>query len=224
MMRDRSISGRRLQVGAVCAAALLLLTGMPTELLAQRPAAAAASAYSETEIKAAFLYNFGSYVQWPTDADADEPITFAVLNAPAIEQALERLVDGRTLQNRPVRVRRVRSVNELDGDDVLFIGSTENWRLRQLLAAIAGPTLVVTDAPDGLTAGSMINFQLIDERVRFEVALPAAEAAGLTLSSRLLSAALRVETSRCWIECRDGRASHPVLASARRWVRISSRS
>src|SRR5690606_10652135 len=179
------------------------------------------------DIKAAFLYNFGSYVQWPSDVPAENPITFAVLSAPAIELALERLVDGRTLQNRPVRVQHLRSINELDGEDVVFIGSAENWRLPQLLASIAGPTLIVTDAPDGLSAGSMINFQLIDQRVRFEVALPAAEAAGLTLNSRLLSAALRVETSRCWIECRGGAGPYTLLSSVdspRRKVRIANRS
>src|SRR5690606_34390124 len=111
--------------------------------------------------------------------------------------------DGRTVQGRPIRVRRLRSINELEGEEVLFIGPSENWRLEQLVGAIDGPTLIVTDAPDGLSAGSMINFQLVDQRVRFEIALPAAEAAGLSLSSRLLSAALRVETSRCWLECWD---------------------
>lgn len=197
---------------ALCTAVLLLLGAA---LEAQPTSAAATSAESETETKAAFLYNFGSYVQWPRDAAASEPITIAVLNAAGIEQALERLVQGRTLQNRPVRVRRLRSIDELADDEILFIGAAENFRLRQLVAAVAGPTLIVTDAPDGLTAGSMINFQLVDRRVRFEVRLPAAEAAGLVLSSRLLSAALRVETTRCWLECRRGRDAAPALGRMR---------
>src|SRR5690606_40391748 len=114
-----------------------------------------------------------------------------------------------------------------EGEEVLFIGPSENWRLEQLVGAIDGPTLIVTDAPDGLSAGSMINFQLVDQRVRFEIALPAAEAAGLSLSSRLLSAALRVETSRCWIECRGGAGPYTLLSSVdspRRKVRIANRS
>src|SRR5690606_18117596 len=184
----------------LCAAAIFLLAVPP--LAAQPTTAAASSAYSEVEIKAAFLYNFGSYVQWPRDAGAADPITFAVLNAPGVEEALRRLVQGRTLQNRPVRIRRLRSINELDDEEILFIGPAENFQLRQLVAAVNGPTLIVTDAPDGLELGSMINFQLVDRRVRFEVRLPAAEAAGLMLSARLLSAALRVETTRCWLECR----------------------
>lgn len=195
---------------ALCTAVLLLLGAA---LEAQPTSAAATSAESETETKAAFLYNFGSYVQWPRDAAASEPITIAVLNAAGVEEALERLVQGRTLQNRPVRVRHLRSVDELAGEEILFIGAAENWRLRQLVAAVTGPTLIVTDAPDGLEAGSMINFQLVDQRVRFEVRLPAAEAAGLVLSSRLLSAALRVETTGCWLECQRGVEARPQLAA-----------
>lgn len=231
-LRGRS-AGRRTWVAAICAAGLAFAAAAPRPLSAQQPAAAAASAYSENDVKAAFLYNFGSYVQWPTSPDTSEPLTFAVLNAPGIEEALEQLVEGRTLQERPVRVRRLRSVNELEGEEVLFIGSSQNWRLPQIINAVEGPTLVVTDAPEGLEAGSMINFQLIDERVRFEVALPPAEAVGLMLSSRLLSVALRVETTRCWIECRDGIMGRPLLSAfqprglrtfTRHRIRIANRS
>src|SRR5690606_32611267 len=88
---------------ALCAV-VMLLAGAALE--AQPTSAAASSAYSETDIKAAFLYNFGSYVQWPKNAAASEPITIAVLNAAGVEEALERLVQGRALQNRPARGRR----------------------------------------------------------------------------------------------------------------------
>src|SRR5690606_13397010 len=87
---------------SLCASTVLLGGAGPATLEAQPATAAASSAYSEVEIKAAFLYNFGSYVQWPWEADASDPITFAVLGAAGVEQALERLVEGRTLQNRPV--------------------------------------------------------------------------------------------------------------------------
>jgi len=185
-------------------AAMFAAAMIPTSVGAQEgDGARSAAAYSEDEVKAAFLYNFANYVQWPAVRDGDAPITFAVFGAPSVEAALERFVQGRTVQNRPVAVRRLRSINDLVDDEVVFIGSDENWRLRQLIAAVGGPTLIVTDAPDGLSDGAMINFQLIDRRVRFEIALPAAEAAGLMLSSRLLSAALRVETTRCYTECWD---------------------
>lgn|SRR5690606_24333051 len=176
-----------------------------------QPAARASAAYPEAEVKAAFLFGFAGYVQWPSAEPATRAIRFAVLNAPLVEAALERLVQGRSLQGRPVRVRGLSSIDELDGDEVLYIGPDENWRLPQQIAAVDGPTLVVTDAPDGLEAGAMINFQLVDRRVRFEIGLPAAHAAGLSLSSRLLAAALRVETSRCWANCRRGTFGRAAL-------------
>lgn len=161
--------------------------------------------YSEDEVKAAFLFHFASYADWPADSAAADPqaaITFAVLHAPIIARELERFSEGRTIKGRTVRVRRIRSISQLDGDEVLFIGASQNRRLDQLLRQIEGPTLVVTDAEAGLPEGGMINFQLVGRRVRFEIALPAAQKAGITLSSRLLSAALRVEMSRCHLECR----------------------
>ena len=85
-------------------------------------------------------------------------------------------------------------VEDLDEDEIVFVGRANNARLMQTLAAIGQrPVLVVTDAVDGLERGAMVNFQLIDSRVRFEISLPRAQDAGLALSSRLLAAALRVE-------------------------------
>jgi hypothetical protein len=75
--------------------------------------------------------------------------------------------------------------------------------LSELVDALGNrPVLVVADAPEGLKNGAMVNFQLVDQRVRFEISLRNAKAAGLTLSSRLLSAAIRVETLSCWVDCR----------------------
>jgi hypothetical protein len=184
-------------------AAFALITALPVASAgAQEPSRASAqSSYSEDEVKAAFLFHFATYAEWPPD-DRDPVISFAVLRETSIAAALERFVRDRNIQGRRVRVRQIRSLTALNGDEVLFIGSSQNRRLPQLIRAVKGPTLVVTDAPDGLPEGAMINFQLVDHRVRFEIALPAAQRVGLTLSSRLLSAAIRVEMSRCNLECR----------------------
>jgi hypothetical protein len=86
---------------------------------------------------------------------------------------------------------------------VLFIGAAHRTQLSQLIATVGSrPVLVVTDAPDGLDQGAMINFQLADDRLRFEVSVPASQRAGLSLSSRLLAAAMRVEMTGCFMECR----------------------
>jgi hypothetical protein len=162
---------------------------------------AAAAEYSEMEVKAAFLYHFATYVEWPEPPHPDEPITIAVLNEPAIAGNLLRFVQGRSVQGRTVRVRSLTTLDDFPRDEILFIGDKPTRRLARLITSIDSPTLVVTDAPAGLPEGAMINFRIVDQRVRFEISLPAARNAGLTLSSRLLAAALRVETTRCHESC-----------------------
>lgn len=160
------------------------------------PAEAQDPAYSPDEVKAAFLYHFGAFVEWPPGAEPQDAITIAVLGAPAVVGELEEILPGRTVQNRPVEVREIESIDALGGAQILFIGESESARLPQLLEVVRGkPVLIVTQSDDGLDDGAVINFALVDRRVRFEVSLPAAEQAGLELSSRLLAIALRVEKS-----------------------------
>jgi hypothetical protein len=145
-------------------------------------------------------------------------MTIAVLDDAAVAAQLALFLPGRRIQDRPVEVRTLSRIDELGNAEVLFIGRQQNARLAQLIAAVGQrPTLVVTDADNGLDRGAMVNFQLVDERVRFEISVPRAEDAGLVLSSRLLSAALRVETSKCcW-------APEPREEYARRQARAASR-
>lgn len=159
--------------------------------------AQAAAPGGETEIKAAFLYKFGDFVEWPPQAfaDAAAPLVVGVLGSDALAGALERLVTQRSVQGHPVTVRRLRRGEPLAGVHILFAHATDA-ELRTLLASAGGqPVLVVTDSEGGLGAGSAINFVVEDERVRFDIAVPAAERAGLRISSRLLSVARRVITS-----------------------------
>jgi hypothetical protein len=193
----------------IAAAAAQVTLGQPPRATRSAPS------YSQVEVKAAFLYRFGSYVRWPTLSGGDDTITIAVLNDPDVASELERFVADRTIDGRTVRVHRLRSIYGLDdGDRMLFIGPDENSRLAQTIEAIGTkPVLVVTDAPDGLANGAMINFQLVERRVRFEISLTRARAAGLDLSSRLLAAAIKVETSRCAEQCR-GAGNEPRRLAA----------
>lgn len=193
------------------AAAALSAAAMMGTALAQQ------NLYDANQVKAAFLYHFGTYVQWPAGAPADDAITIAVLGDDEVAAQLAQFLPGRRIQERPVEVRTLARIDELGDAEVLFIGREQNPRLTQVIAAVAGrPTLVVTDDDNGLDRGAMVNFQLVDSRVRFEISVPRAEEAGLTLSSRLLSAALRVETSECCrlVEPLDGFALHPVVVAA----------
>jgi hypothetical protein len=154
--------------------------------------AAAQSAYTAEEVKAAFLYNFAGFVDWPAHARANEGLVIGILGADDIESELRRLLAARPNPGRPVSVRRLASDDEAASVHVLFIGAREGPRLAKLLAALKQrPVLAVTEARDGLEQGAVINF-VVSDRVRFEVSMPAADQAGLRLNPRLLQVALRI--------------------------------
>lgn len=151
----------------------------------------------EQRVKAAFLYQFASYVEWPTRAfaQADTPVTMAVMGAETLAAELKQLVTGRTVGGRLVAVKQVRPGDSLAGVHVLFIGGAESGRLSQLAQGPKPrPMLTVTESEGALSQGSMINFVIVDRRVRFEVGLDSAEKSGLRLSSRLLAVAQQVRT------------------------------
>jgi hypothetical protein len=152
--------------------------------------------YQEDEVKAAFIYHFATFVQWPETSRSNAVFAIAVLGADGVASELEQFLPGRAIQGRPMEVRRLRRVDELQDEAIIFIGAEESFRLPELVPKVEDrPMLVVTEASGALKDGSMINFQVVDRRVRFEISLTAAERAGLELSSRLLSAAMFVDTT-----------------------------
>jgi hypothetical protein len=178
-------------------------------------AAAAAEVYSEEAVKAAFLYRFGNYVQWPAERLDAPNFTIAVMAADEVAAQLAQLLPGHSVRDRPAQVRSIRSIRELDGAQILYIGAGHRQELQAAIAAVRDqPVLVVTDDANGLDAGAAINFLRSAQRVRFEISLPAAERAGLRISSELLSVAERVRATRAAVEgsC-HGAACEPIEAS-----------
>lgn len=164
-------------------------------------AARAQETYDEDSVKAAFLYHFSTFVVWPESARGERDFVIAVLGDDEIAEELSRYLPGHSIQGRPMRARRLDSIEDLGEADVLFIGAGRNHALARDLEAIGDrPVLVVTDAEGALDKGSMINFRIVEERVRFEISLPAAERSGLVLSSRLLAAAMHVDTTSGLLE------------------------
>ena len=150
---------------------------------------------SEVQVKAAYLYQFGGFVEWPPQAFSgpDGAFTIGLIGAEAMAAELEQIVATRQVQGRQVIVRRLRAGEPLKGLQVLFVGGLEAERLPEIMSAARGaPLLVVTETADALSQGSTINFVAVDNRVRFDVALPAAERSRLRISSRLLGVARRV--------------------------------
>jgi hypothetical protein len=151
-----------------------------------------AAVYSDSTVKAAFLHRFASYVEWPA-LPADEPFVIGVVGAEDVALELQRLLPGRTIQNRRAEVRQVASRADLEGVHILYVGPRRLARSRTLLtAASARPVLVVTDEESGLEQGGVINFVLVGRTLRLEISLPAADRQGLHVDAGLLSIAQRV--------------------------------
>jgi hypothetical protein len=154
-----------------------------------------ASDADEDRIKAAFIYKFLSYVDWPPNsfANSGSPYVIDVLGNEVIAEELRSLAAARQLNGRPVVLRKSTGKDVAGGVHVAYIGRHEKLRFVALLKQFQGTaTLIVTDSDGALGQGSMINFRVLDDRVRFEVSVDAAEKSGLKLSSKLLAVAMSV--------------------------------
>ena len=151
---------------------------------------------SEYEVKAAFLYNFAKFVEWPSQAfsDAGSPFTIGVVGDNPFGDDLERTLRDKALNGHPIAAKQVKAPSELRTCHILFISPSEKKRLPDILKLIrdAG-VLTVSEMEDFLPAGGMINFLMVDNKVRFEINDEPAKRAGLRLSSKLLHLGKRSE-------------------------------
>lgn len=163
-----------------------------------------AAVFSADAVKAAFLYRFSSYVEWPASAPSDS-LVIGVIGADQIAARLDELLPRMTVQGKPAQVRRISGAGELDGVNILYIAPGHMKRTRALRsAALSRPILLVTDQEGGLDSGSVINFIEVNRNVRFEISLLAADRAQLKITSALLSVAARVERRpQAWSRCAD---------------------
>lgn len=146
----------------------------------------------EHQVKAAYLYRFLSFVEWPAASFArpDSPIVIGVLGADDVLEELRGIVPGRVVQGRPVAVRRIQDPSGAAGVHLLYLGRGTSAQLDRL-PPLRGQ-LVVTDWAGGLDQGAVVNFVRSEGRVRFEVAVDAAARRDLKISSRMLAVASSV--------------------------------
>lgn len=152
----------------------------------------------EIRVKAAFVYKFGDYVEWPAEAfsSSSSPFVIGVVGADALADELARITVGRTVGGRPVAIRKLQHGEPLSGLQMIFVGRASRDQMAKTLSASKGqPVLTVSESNDALRMGSMINFVLVSDKVRFDVALAPAEAGRLKISSRLLAVARKVVAS-----------------------------
>lgn len=148
---------------------------------------------SEYQVKAAYLYNFGKFVNWPPNAAATSNFEVCVLGADPFGPLLEATVSDSTINGKRVIARRIARAQDAAGCRVVFVAASESPHLGSDLAVLSKlHVLTVSDNPHFLERGGMIQFIFEGDRVRFAVNLTAAQEAGLTLSSELLKVATRV--------------------------------
>jgi len=165
---------------------MFLLLGAALQLSAQAPA------FDEYQVKAAFLYNFAKFVEWPpgTFANSTDPIAICIVGQNPFGSALESMVQGKKVGDRTFAVRRLADTQQSGQCQILFIGATEWRRTRALLDAVKSTgVLTVGESEDFMALGGIINFRLDGPRVRIQVDLQMAERARLRISSKLLSLA-----------------------------------
>ena len=165
---------------------LFLLLGAALQLSAQAPA------FDEYQVKAAFLYNFAKFVQWPpgTFASPTDPIGICIVGQNPFGSSLENMVQGKMVGDRTFVVRRFPDTQQASQCQILFIGASEWKRTRALLDAVRTPgVLTVGESDDFTDQGGIISFRLDGPRVRIKVDLQTAEHAKLRISSKLLSLA-----------------------------------
>ena len=168
-------------------ASYLLVLGLVTGCISAR---AADAAEVEAHLKAAFVYNFARFVEWPPAAGSG-PVRIAVVGRGDLGAPLEEVVRGKSANGRLIEVERINVLAQSDCCEILLIERSEMKHLKEIVASLSGkPVLTVCDGGSCFRDGAMIAFQIADESVRFQINQEAAEHGGLHISSQLLKVAI----------------------------------
>jgi hypothetical protein len=144
----------------------------------------------EYRLKAAFLYNFALFTEWP--ADTNPTLNLCVYGRDPFGEEIDAL-QGKAVGDRHIAVRRVTSVNALSVCQIVFIADPSGDGISRVLTSLRGATvLTITDTPGAAKQGVALNMSVVKDKITFEANLTAARAANLKLSSKLLSLATEV--------------------------------
>ncbi len=150
---------------------------------------------TDFEVEAAYLSNFGRFVEWPATSASAASVQFnvCVLGTDPFGPLLDNALKGETIRGVPMMAKRIAGPEESGSCRVLYIGSSTDGRLKAALAALRTSTvLTVSDAADFTRLGGMIQFVLEGNKVRFEINLAAAHRSSLSVSSELLKVATAI--------------------------------
>jgi len=170
-----------------CRAAFVLLALL---LLGEWATWAQPAVPKEYQLKAAFLFNFAQFAEWPRTAftNTDSPLCIGVLGENPFGKALEETVQGETIHGHKLAVRHSRQIEDLKDCQMIFISKSEKSRTAEILSTLRShPVLSVSEIEGFARRGGVINFYLDGNKVRFEINPAIAQREGLKMSSQLLS-------------------------------------
>lgn len=151
------------------------------------------SSISEYEVKAAFVYNFVKFVEFPSRAftNGDSPMVIGVIGNNSFGDKIEQFAKGKTVNGRSLVVKRFGRVQDIATTcHVLFISSSEIGNLSRIMDRLKGSSVLTVGETDGFTRrGGIIGFVVDNDKIGFEVNLGAARRANLKISSKLLQLA-----------------------------------
>ena len=170
-----------------------MLTVVLAAVLMAAPAARGIEGAGEYELKAAFLYNFAKYVEWPADAAASRTnaVCIGIVGADPFGATIDRLLADKRVQSKPIEIRRFPSFATVHDCDVVFVSAaTEAVPVEG--SYVRTGMLTVGETPAFLGRGGVVAFSMEGGKLRFAVNAVAAERAGLKLSSQLMKLAVHV--------------------------------
>jgi len=168
-----------------------IIPALLTMALSASPALCKADdmAAPEYRIKAAFLYNFARFVSWPDSATGNNGFSLCVLGTDPFGELVDSLA-GKPVHNQELVIRRLHDLAPEENCQLVYISNENMIDLDTTLSLLKDqPVLTVSDMDDFITRGGIIRLRLVDKKVRFDINIDAANTAGLTISSKLLSLA-----------------------------------
>lgn len=166
-------------------------------LLVQAVGVAQNAPPTEYQLKAAFLWNFAKFIEWPTNAFASDSAPFVIgvlisTSGNPFGNDLENTLKGKLIDAHPIVIKEIRETPEATNCHILFVSPSEKGRWPELFRHLqSNPVLTVSEAPRFTDSGGMINFVIEDNKIHFQINDNAAKAAGLKISSKLLRLATK---------------------------------
>jgi hypothetical protein len=151
---------------------------------------------TEFQVEAAYLFNFGRFVDWPPTSrgQTGASLVICVLGDDPFGSSLDSVLQRGTVKGKALTAKRIGRIEDAATCQVLYISASEAARVDRILSTVGNVSvLTVSDMPQFMDHGGMIQFMLEDGKVRFQINLGAAENAGLALSSELLKVAVNVK-------------------------------